>query len=338
MINLKQFEAYGLGQLSESEISRFEEALSQQPELQAGIKDWLSFQEALDRMGLEDIRHKLKMIQATLESDDFFLTEEDLDTLVVGSEPEKEKVTAKIGDNPHYHAMAEEYRDMTTIVDTAGIAHLKAQLDKAVGQLDEDGFFNTDSSTGQSRRIIRFNDYRKWVLPVAATVVLLLGLFYFLRLEQQTAVPTYSWTQPHLMEVLEESSVTGLVNPDQLMLQSRVEGLQYMLRQEYRQAISYWATHLDNWPQDQLARFYYAQSLRENAQWRSAISQWNILVSLTDFPYRDDALFHLALCELQIEDGCTTAMQYLDQLLQTYPASRYRQEALNYKNRYEPCP
>lgn len=338
MINLEQFEQYGLGRLSEVEQRQFEQALSQQSELQAGIKDWQSFLEALDRLGLEDIRHKLNKIQISLESEDYFLTEEDLDTLVVGTGPEKDRVATKIGDNPHYQSMAREHQDMTAIVDTAGIAYLQSQLDQAAGQLEQGGFFNTESSAGRSGRIIRFTGFRKWALPVAATLALLLGLIYFLSLDQQTAAPTYSWNQPHLTEVLEESSVSGLASPDQLMLRSREEGLQLILRQDYSQAVSYWQGHLESWPQDYLGRFYYAQSLRENSQWSAAISQWKMLVEITDFPYREDALFHLALCELQIEDGCTAAIQHLDQLLQAYPTSMYRQEALTYKNRYEPCP
>ncbi len=339
-MNFEEFEKYTLGRLSPEERKILEQKISKNPDLFAGVRSFQAFLAVLDRQGLHGIREKLVAIEQQLQQDDFFLSEEELDTFIMGSEEEKARVEKKINSDAHYQTMARDHQKVLDVMTVHGINHLKMKLAEAEKQLTEEGFFTKipDQQPQENQTIRRQLNIRKFVLPIAAAIILLLGFFFFLPEPPEFPVVDYVWTQPNIEQAIGESKVAGLANANKSQLDSRATGLNLVRNRQYQEAMEFWPKHLAEWPEDDLARLYYAHSLREAGQPDPAIREFEVLYPKKDFIYADDVQFHLAICYLQVRGGCEKGVQMLEEFLTDFPVSEFRDEAQAIRTQIKECP
>jgi len=338
-MNLEKFEQYCTNQLSVEKQRKLEQEMTNNPDFFEDVENFKAFLAAMDQRGIRDIRTKLSEVENRLNEDNFFISEKDLDTYFLEDEADRKTIESKINSDPHYQAIAKDHQDSIDLVNQQGLDQFRKKIDATARRLDTEGFFEKSSSeTNPGPAIVRTLSRQRIGMSIAAAILLALGFLFFLPKFSGGPSLNYVWTQTHLDEAIADSRVVGLANTQKVRLDNRASILALVKNEQYEEAVAMWQRHLERWPDDQLARFYYAHCLRENQQYSEAIEKFETLRQDLDFIYSDDVLFHLALCYLQSKEGCQKGGQLLDDFISEFPTSTFHTQALVYRTQFKNCP
>ncbi len=234
----------------------------------------------------------------------------------------------RIQTEPEIKEQVESVQDLIKGISFASEKKLKVKLDSVESKLNKESFFKSKEYNMSNTRKFR------WI-PLAASMAFLVaaGLFF---LKPGTTNPDlgklyaeyYKPDTEVIKEVLDRIEARGLAtetNKDDEKLKAALIAYE---KYDYKSARTQLSKFLDDFPEDQTARFYMGLTQLNMGNYALAIDYLQPLCTEETFPYKDQAKWYLSLGCTQIEgpDGIILAKKYLNQLVQDN-SSAYQKNA-----------
>lgn len=228
-------------------------------------------------------------------------------------------------------------QDLARSIALYGDKTLKARIGQTHSRLEEKGFLQA-AQTGKTpsgeadapprAKLRRLFPVR--ALAVAATVLLLLAVGYYLYPTTDTTQQLYSaHYQPDeeaLKEQLEKLSLVGMAIPDKARRESLSAALNIFQSGNFDAASEALGQHLEAWPEDEPARYFLALSLMETGQFGEAAATFQPLTTRAGTAYYDKALWYQGLSYLRLP-GRQARAKSIFTLLAVVPSSGYQKQA-----------
>ncbi len=212
-------------------------------------------------------------------------------------------------------------KDLILGVSLAAENRIKKKLDSVESNLNKETFF-----VNKPKEIKMSNSSKFRWIPLAASMLLLaaVGLF-FLKSDEGTNPDMgqlyseyYKPDTKVVNEILDRMEAKGLASETDEDEEKLKAALQAYSKYDYNSARSQLSSFLDEFPENQTARFYMGLTQMNLGNYALSTEYLQPLCTEDGFAYKDQAKWYLALGCTQIEgpDGLILAKKYFKQLAQ----------------------
>ena len=209
------------------------------------------------------------------------------------------------------------HQDLQIGIDLAGDRHLKDQISSVTAQMEEQSQQQVATNNQEAKRVRLFSRRN---LAIAASFLLLITASYFLFRTDNGLNTTYAnhfqIDQQAVDQSLEQLELIGMAISDKERRANLSTALQLFQSKEYTKASSALSTHLDQYPNDDLARYYYGLNLMQLENFKLANQELLPLTEKEAFDKKLDAQWYLGLSYLQLAEQ-EKAMTIFNELSKT---------------------
>lgn len=187
----------------------------------------------------------------------------------------------------------------------------------------ENEFFKSHKS-----KLLIMKNFR--IVAVAASLILVFGLFYFLKPKAEfnpdNAISAfYKPESDRADKIIGSFDQAGFANPyssnDTFKL-----AMKLYKEMKYKDALKEFHAYLQAFPNDKVAQLYFGISHFNASNYSEAITVLNPLANDDAFEQKEDAIWNLAFCLMKAENSEKTALAYFNKLAQN-PSSPHKKNA-----------
>lgn len=246
------------------------------------------------------------------------------------SASEMEAVQIRIAKDDDFALLVGKRKALLYAIDQVTDQELRATFDQIEQKMgigtSSNEKANTDVKSGRTRSL------PKNLIGIAAGIAILLGLFFWIGDSSDNLTNQYAsqliFDEDKLRSEIKDAAGFGLVEEaDGEEKTQRALLLELVREQQFEQAIRSFPRHLELFPDDDVARFYYGTALMARKKYNEAIQLFEDCFNMEEEEYRIDAKWNAALMYL-LEGECEIGVSLLNNL-KGESIGRYRQKAEN---------
>lgn len=209
--------------------------------------------------------------------------------------------------------------DLLAGIMIAGDQTLKNEIAQTQQKLAEKGFFDKKEESTPIRKLGRTRSiFTPQNMAIAASLLLLFVIGFFLlkpdTVYQDTYASNFVIDKAFLDDQVDELSAVGMAITDKDRRVSLKAALELFQKGNFHETQLALEAHLQQFPDDEAARFYLGLSLMEIEDYESGASTLELLAKKSSSDFSTKSQWYMALCFLMIDDKRDLAKTEFEQI------------------------